>query len=77
MCWLSGHRNLFKFRLSWCFPCQLHARTCPLYNVLLKVVVVYIILNMTLIGSVSSLHQVSCLSVPWLVRYAEQEEEEF
>ena len=27
-----------KFRLPQCFLCQLHAHTCPLYNVLLEVV---------------------------------------
>ena len=37
-CLLSGHRNLSMYQVFLHIFCQLHAHTCPLYNVLLEVV---------------------------------------
>ena len=62
-CWLSVHRNLCIHQVSSSTVfnplCQLHAHTCPFYNVLLKVVCccfpnIYILLNMPMfVGSQS------------------------
>ena len=63
-CWSSGHRNLSMYQVSpsTVFFYQLHAHTCPLYNVLLEVVCccfprincLHILLNMPMfIGSQS------------------------
>ena len=61
-CWSSGHKNLSMYQVSpstVVFLYQLHAHTCPLYNVLLEVVCCcfprnYILLNMPMfVGSQS------------------------
>ena len=88
-CWSSGHKNLSMYISSFAFHSvflyQLHAHTCPLYNVLLEVVcccfprnkIVYILLNMPMfVGSQSFISLPSFMFVSAVVSEIHRVEEE-
>ena len=74
-CLSSGHRNVASFVFHSAFLCELHAHTCPLYNVLFEVlcccfpkIIVNILLNMPMfIGSQSFISLPSFMFVTALV----------